>query len=184
MMVLAFALATAHAGADEAQSMRSASIALGRWQADAVCGAPATRKRVAFLIAGLVRTLPLARVHRSIAQYGIDAMGVDAAVFLELKSAGTGRLGFGINEMNTVIEVDANGPSADKLHYGDKIVAVNGALLNSRQFTEVIGSSMDLNISLPCWDPPALPFLLPKVVMHFFSSNDFSTHPLHVIAKL
>ena len=93
MMVLAFALATAHARADEAQSMRSASIALGRWQADAVCGAPAKRKRVAFLIAGLVRTLPLARVHRSIAQYGIDAMGVDAAVFLELKSAGTGRLG-------------------------------------------------------------------------------------------
>ena len=73
--------------------MRSASIALGQWQADGVCGSVLPRKRVAVLIAGLVRTLGLAHVHRSIGQYGIDAMGADATVFMELKTNGTGRLG-------------------------------------------------------------------------------------------
>jgi len=57
------------------------------------------------------------------------------------REAGTGRLGFGIDTMNTVVEVDPNGPVAGKLKVGDKIVAVDDALLNFKRFVDVIDSS-------------------------------------------
>ena len=39
------------------------------------------------------------------------------------REAATGRLGFGIDAMNTVVEVDPSGPVAGKLRVGDKILA-------------------------------------------------------------
>ena len=66
--------------------------------------------------------------------------------------------GFGIDHMNTVVEVDPSGPVANKLQVtlvpppcpiavgpivsaptqvGDKIVAVDGEMLNFRKFVEV-----------------------------------------------
>jgi len=52
---------------------------------------------------------------------------------------GSGRLGFGIDAMNTVVEVDANGPVAGKLKVGDKILAVDSQLLNYKRFVDVVG---------------------------------------------
>ena len=92
-LLLLLLLRRSRTASEHAAAMRTASMALGRWQADAVCGEAGPRKKVAVLISGLVRTLHRPHVHRSIAQYGIDAMGVDATVFLELKTNGTGRLG-------------------------------------------------------------------------------------------
>mmetsp|Transcript_14885 Transcript_14885/g.24859 ORF Transcript_14885/g.24859 Transcript_14885/m.24859 type:complete len:760 (+) Transcript_14885:1-2280(+) len=57
------------------------------------------------------------------------------------REANTGRLGFGIDTMNTVVEVDPNGPVATKLRVGDKIVAVDDALLNFKRFVDVVDSS-------------------------------------------
>jgi len=37
------------------------------------------------------------------------------------RESGTGRLGFGIDQMNTVVEVDPKGPVASKLQVGDTI---------------------------------------------------------------
>jgi len=51
----------------------------------------------------------------------------------------TGRLGFGIDAMNTVVEVDRHGPVADKLKVGDKILAVDDKMLNYKKFVEVVG---------------------------------------------
>jgi len=55
------------------------------------------------------------------------------------REAGTGRLGFGIDAMNTIVEVDKNGPVADKLKIGDKILAVDDKVLNYKKFVEVVG---------------------------------------------
>ena len=53
---------------------------------------------------------------------------------------GSGQLGFGIDAMNTVIEVDANGPLAGKLKVGDKILAVDSQeLLNYKRFVDAVG---------------------------------------------
>merc|ERR1712106_1001350 len=52
---------------------------------------------------------------------------------------GSGRLGFGIDAMNTVVEVDANGPVAGKLKVGDKILAVDSQLLNYKRFVDAVG---------------------------------------------
>lgn len=49
------------------------------------------------------------------------------------------RLGFGIDAMNTVVEVDRNGPVGDKLKVGDKILAVDDRVLNYKKFVEVVG---------------------------------------------
>merc|ERR1719353_1892719 len=51
----------------------------------------------------------------------------------------SGRLGFGIDAMNTVVEVDANGPVAGKLKVGDKILAVDSQLLNYKRFVDAVG---------------------------------------------
>jgi C-terminal processing protease CtpA/Prc len=51
----------------------------------------------------------------------------------------SGRLGFGIDAMNTVVEVDQAGPVANKLHVGDKILSVDDQMLNYRKFVEVVG---------------------------------------------
>ena len=64
------------------------------------------------------------------------------------RESGTGRLGFGIDQMNTVVEVDPKGPVASKLQVGDKIVAVDGELLNLRKFVEVVGPSVNLNLRI------------------------------------
>ena len=64
------------------------------------------------------------------------------------RESGTGRLGFGIDQMNTVVEVDPKGPVATKLQVGDKIVAVDGELLNFRKFVEVVGPSVNLNLRI------------------------------------
>jgi len=64
------------------------------------------------------------------------------------REAGTGRLGFGIDQMNTVVEVDPKGPVAGKLQVGDKIVAVDNELLNFRKFVEVVGPSSTLNLRI------------------------------------
>ena len=64
------------------------------------------------------------------------------------REAGSGRLGFGIDQMNTVVEVDPKGPVANKLQVGDKIVAVDGELLNFRKFVEVVGPSVTLNLRI------------------------------------
>ena len=56
------------------------------------------------------------------------------------REAGTGRLGFSIDAMNTVVEVDPSGPIKDKLKVGDKIVAVDDQLLNFKRFVDVVGS--------------------------------------------
>jgi C-terminal processing protease CtpA/Prc len=42
--------------------------------------------------------------------------------------------------MNTVVEVDPSGPVAGKLRVGDKILAVDGTLLNYKRFVDVVGS--------------------------------------------
>mmetsp|Transcript_22119 Transcript_22119/g.37768 ORF Transcript_22119/g.37768 Transcript_22119/m.37768 type:complete len:264 (+) Transcript_22119:3-794(+) len=52
---------------------------------------------------------------------------------------GSGRLGFGIDAMNTIVEVDAKGPVSGKLKVGDKIIAVDDTLLNYQKFVEVVG---------------------------------------------
>ena len=53
---------------------------------------------------------------------------------------GSGRLGFGVDAMNTVVEVDANGPVAGKLKVGDKILAVDSQeLLNYKRFVDAVG---------------------------------------------
>jgi C-terminal processing protease CtpA/Prc len=57
------------------------------------------------------------------------------------REAKTGRLGFGIDTMNTIVEVDPAGPVAGKLKVGDKIVAVDGALLNFKRFVDVVGTA-------------------------------------------
>jgi len=64
------------------------------------------------------------------------------------RESGTGRLGFGIDQMNTVVEVDPKGPVASKLQVGDKIVAVDGELLNFRKFVEVVAPSTTLNLRI------------------------------------
>ena len=52
----------------------------------------------------------------------------------------SGRLGFGIDAMNTIVEVDANGPVAGKLEVGDKILAVDSQqLLNYKRFVDAVG---------------------------------------------
>jgi len=81
-------LVGAAASADE---LRDSSIELGRWLADEVCSLP--RPRVAVLLSGLVRTLHMPHVHRSIAHYAIDALGAETQTFADLKVNGTGRLG-------------------------------------------------------------------------------------------
>ena len=50
---------------------------------------------------------------------------VDVAITRE---AASGRLGFGIDAMNTIVEVDAQGPVAGKLKVGDKILRRTPAL--------------------------------------------------------
>ena len=55
------------------------------------------------------------------------------------REASSGRLGFGIDAMNTVVEVDAHGPVAGKLKVGDKILAVDDSMLNYKKFVEVVG---------------------------------------------
>lgn len=61
---------------------------------------------------------------------------VDVVITRETNS---GRLGFGIDAMNTVVEVDAHGPVAGKLKVGDKILAVDDVMLNYQKFVEVVG---------------------------------------------
>jgi len=61
---------------------------------------------------------------------------VDVTITREKDS---GRLGFGIDAMNTVVEVDTNGPVAGKLKVGDKILAVDDNMLNYKKFVEVVG---------------------------------------------
>ena len=52
----------------------------------------------------------------------------------------SGRLGFGIDAMNTIVEVDAKGPVAGKLEVGDKILAVDSQqLLNYKRFVDAVG---------------------------------------------
>jgi len=51
----------------------------------------------------------------------------------------SGRLGFGIDAMNTVVEVDPQGPVAGKLKVGDKILSVDSQLLNYKRFVDVVG---------------------------------------------
>jgi len=58
------------------------------------------------------------------------------------------RLGFGIDQMNTVVEVDPKGPVAAKLQVGDKIVAVDGELLNFRKFVEVVGPNPTIKLRI------------------------------------
>ena len=50
--------------------------------------------------------------------------------------------------MNTVVEVDPKGSIASKLQVGDKIVAVDGELLNFRKFVEVVGQNATLNLRI------------------------------------
>mmetsp|Transcript_21717 Transcript_21717/g.68066 ORF Transcript_21717/g.68066 Transcript_21717/m.68066 type:complete len:275 (-) Transcript_21717:241-1065(-) len=105
---LAFVLAAVRArdddGAAERGALRDASIALGRFHADGVCGGRAPRKRVAFLVSGLVRTLGRPHVYGTIASRAVDAMGVDAELFLELKTAGSGRVGVERGAVSPAIE--------------------------------------------------------------------------------
>lgn len=61
-------------------------------------------------------------------------------VMIEREPA-SGRLGFGIDAMNTIVEVDPNGPVAGKLHVGDKIVAVDDTLLYFKRFVDTIDGS-------------------------------------------
>ena len=62
------------------------------------------------------------------------------------REASTGRLGFGIDHMNTVVEVDPKGPVASKLQVGDKIIAIDGELLNFRKFVDVVPSNASLSL--------------------------------------
>jgi C-terminal processing protease CtpA/Prc len=64
------------------------------------------------------------------------------------REASTGRLGFGLDQMNTVVEVDPKGPVGSKLFVGDKIVAVDGELLNYRKFVEVVGPSPTIQLRI------------------------------------
>jgi hypothetical protein len=67
---------------------------------------------------------------------------------LIMREPSSGRLGFGIDQMNTVVEVDPKGPVGNKLSVGDKIVAVNDELLNFRKFVEVIGPSGTIKLRI------------------------------------
>ena len=62
------------------------------------------------------------------------------------RESSTGRLGFGIDQMNTVVEVDPKGPAASKLQVGDKIVAVDGQLIAFRKFVDIVGSAPSLSL--------------------------------------
>ena len=64
------------------------------------------------------------------------------------REAETGRLGFGIDQMNAVVEVDPKGPVANRLQVGDKIVAVDGQLLAFRKFVDVVGSAPTLSLRI------------------------------------
>jgi len=55
------------------------------------------------------------------------------------REKGTGRLGFGIDAMNTIVEVDPNGPVAGQLQVGDKIISVDGSKLNFKRFVDTVG---------------------------------------------
>ena len=50
--------------------------------------------------------------------------------------------------MNTVVEVDPNGPVASKLQVGDKIIAVDGELLNFRKFVEVVSPNPSIKLRI------------------------------------
>ncbi|KOO33649.1 myosin motor domain [Chrysochromulina tobinii] len=64
------------------------------------------------------------------------------------REASSNRLGFGIDQMNTVVEVDPNGPVASKLQVGDKIIAVDGELLNFRKFVEVVSPNPSIKLRI------------------------------------
>jgi len=70
---------------------------------------------------------------------------LDVVIMREVES---NRLGFGIDQMNTVVEVDPKGPVASKLQVGDKIVAVDGELLNFRKFVDVVGPSKQIKLRI------------------------------------
>jgi len=74
-------------------------------------------------------------------QVGSTPRRIEELDIVITREPGSGRLGFGIDPMNTVVEVDPTGPVADKLKVGDKIVAVDDALLNFKRFIDVVDSS-------------------------------------------
>uniref|UniRef100_A0A7S4F4P3 Myosin motor domain-containing protein n=1 Tax=Chrysotila carterae TaxID=13221 RepID=A0A7S4F4P3_CHRCT len=74
------------------------------------------------------------------AQVGAAPRRIEEIDVVISREPGTGRLGFGIDPMNTVVEVDPQGPVAGQLKVGDKIVAVDDVLLNFKRFIDVVNS--------------------------------------------
>ena len=65
------------------------------------------------------------------------------------RDAATGRLGFSIDPMNTVVEVDPRAAVSKLLKVGDKIIAVDDQLLNFKRFVDAIngGTSHKLRVA-------------------------------------
>merc|ERR1719424_1851500 len=76
---------------------------------------------------------------RKVQSHGSGAPRRIEELEITITREGSGRLGFGIDAMNTVVEVDANGPVAGKLKVGDKILAVDSQLLNYKRFVAAVG---------------------------------------------
>eukprot|EP00308_Calcidiscus_leptoporus_P024250 CAMPEP_0119366430 /NCGR_PEP_ID=MMETSP1334-20130426/13293_1 /TAXON_ID=127549 /ORGANISM="Calcidiscus leptoporus, Strain RCC1130" /LENGTH=1364 /DNA_ID=CAMNT_0007382635 /DNA_START=58 /DNA_END=4152 /DNA_ORIENTATION=+ len=74
------------------------------------------------------------------AQVGAAPRRIEELDIVISREPQTGRLGFGIDPMNTVVEVEPNGPVAGQLKVGDKIVAVDDNLLNFKRFIDVVNS--------------------------------------------
>jgi myosin-5 len=88
------------------------------------------------------------RSRRIEAEPGVAPRRIEESELQIMREAGTGRLGFGIDQMNTVVNVDSRGPVAGKLQVGDKIIAVDGEQLNLRKFAEVVGPSETLRLQI------------------------------------
>ena len=65
------------------------------------------------------------------------------------RDAATGRLGFSVDPMNTVVEVDPRAAVSKLLKVGDKIIAVDDQLLNFKRFVDAIngGTSHKLRVA-------------------------------------
>lgn len=88
------------------------------------------------------------RSKRIEADAGAAPRRIEEIDVLITREPSTGRLGFGIDQMNTVVEVDPKGPVAFKLQVGDKIVAVDGELLNFRKFVEIVGPTPSIKLRI------------------------------------